>query len=728
MLFSGHHPYRRLVPVLALIAMAFSGCQDEEPAIDPSAPSLTIVGSNACGRNILPTTRPENIVNGPHVTLALVATGIDPSTASREMVEGTVVEFVINNTDENTAFFVNRSDDAFVSGPSPITGRTARGEIFCSGIGQVQVNARITNYRPNGTGAPITVTSLRPFPIRCVTEQEYAEACGLTPPDVEVDAVVEDAGPDTGDAVVEDGELQHPWTVRYINAESDEDLVLSVRGSAGTRPDNVVIKFVVMEGDHALSDVPVLVELTGADGVNNGYPGEVSLRAEPEAIGIREEIQGDNDYADLYRDLFGRDIDDDENAQFALTNGSGEVSVRLISGRVPGTLSLRAVAFHNRQIDWDRSRPLVIRGGIPSARGFDLDCEHQIIPAFSHREYDEENEVQHYLMGNEEGTHCEVQVADQVTGRIDRDHRVYFITEAGTVNQENGLDDRGRAETLLRVGDPPPRDVEPMEYEDEYSYEHSDLIFNPRDGLVRVVAFTRGEEDFIDMNGNEIWDRNIDRQEPAHMLAEPYVDANDNGTRDPDEEFRDSDGDGVWYDPNPNTHQWRSSTDIWTSTTVLWTGNLQTGLERDGLSIEVCDPGDGCWEIGAQGAPFQCLDPTRNLTRADLTFDVGGGARLIGKFVDDNGNCLGGRGQGRVTITPPTDMAILNDFLTRGLEGQYCWAGFERPRGRIFVWELVDATQEPQDDSRVDTLTVDLSYQSLNGVQRQIQYNWSVCR
>jgi hypothetical protein len=710
----------RLAPLFALAALAAIGCQADDAAVDPSGPSLTVVGSNICGRNILPVTEVENVREGKYITLDLVATGIDPATPSREMTEGTTVEFVIDEaTTTGRAFFVTKSDDDFASGPRPMTGRTAREQVYCVGQGDVYVHARVTDYQPNGEGIAETVTTLRAFPIRCIDAVQYQDTCGpvdfgpgVAPTD---DMGIDEGVADAGDAEPDAAPILSPWTVRYLPPDDVEGLILSVRGSAGTRPDNTILQFKVLEGATPIAGVPVLFEITGADGAGGGLPGGVQLRAEPESPGTREEVQADAEYADQYQQSFDGDIDDDESAQYAVTDASGTVTVRVIAGRVAGSLSVRAVAFRNEQLDWDRSRALIIRGGIPSQYGFDLDCDDTIIPGFSHREYDPDIDVQHYGLGHEVGTQCRVQLVDILGGRIDREQRVFFLTEAGSVDQEAGLDEEGGATTMLRVGQPPPKDVEPEAWEEPFvnPNTHRDVVFNPRDGLVRIVAFTRGEEDFNDLNGNLIFD-GIDTQEPGQKLAEPYLDANDNGTRDADERFRDSDGNGLWYSPQIG-HTWRASTDIWTSTTVLWTGDLRTDLEQNAVQLAECNAAEGCF---TEGGPGECAQ-----AQAPLNFDLGGAMVLEGTFLDDNGNCLGGRGQGEVTLTPPADMIVEGEFLTRGLSGQFCWAGFERPRGKTFRWTMVNATTENE-----DALTVDLSYQSLRGDSHSISWSFGVCR
>ena len=64
----------------------------------------------------------------------------------------------------------------------------------------------------------------------------------------------------------------------------------------------------------------------------------------------------------------------------------------------------------------------------------------------------------------------------------------------------------------------------------------------PSDGRLTVLATAIGEESFIDLNGNGVYDIG----EPFTDLPEAFVDGNENGVRDPTEEFVDFNRDGVY--------------------------------------------------------------------------------------------------------------------------------------------------------------------------------------
>ena len=67
----------------------------------------------------------------------------------------------------------------------------------------------------------------------------------------------------------------------------------------------------------------------------------------------------------------------------------------------------------------------------------------------------------------------------------------------------------------------------------------------PDSGIATVIAYTEGEESFLDLNDNDA----ADAGEPITDLSEPFIDGINNGTFDAgSEEFVDRDGDNV-FDP-----------------------------------------------------------------------------------------------------------------------------------------------------------------------------------
>lgn len=93
----------------------------------------------------------------------------------------------------------------------------------------------------------------------------------------------------------------------------------------------------------------------------------------------------------------------------------------------------------------------------------------------------------------------------------------------------------------------------------------------PDDGIVSVIAYGSGAEEFTDANGNNQYDEN----EAWVDLPEAYLDENENSQYDPGEFFVDqnadgiynAEGNGVWDGPCTNYCPGESSTIIWDTLT-----------------------------------------------------------------------------------------------------------------------------------------------------------------
>ncbi|WP_426751012.1 Ig-like domain-containing protein [Myxococcus sp. Y35] len=197
--------------------------------------------------------------------------------------------------------------------------------------------------------------------------------------------------------------------------------------------------------------------------------------------------------------------------------------------------------------------------------------------------------------------------------------QVSFLTEAGTIGPSavSVTDVVGNAEVLYKTSLPLPEDVDPgvftwtplkdETHTGEYlaplwmhpflwdenpiaSYGNApqpqvdrpeprrpdpirpNVVNNPRDNLVSLIAITSGEEAFDDLNNNGVWDSG----EPFEDTTEPFVDNNDNGTWDPGERYVDTNGDGRWTGKNG---RYDASTLIWVQERILWTG-MPHALDR----------------------------------------------------------------------------------------------------------------------------------------------------
>ncbi len=708
---------------VALTIVLVAGCDSTESTVAPGSPTMTIVATHPCGRNLLPLPTMEELAEGRPPAIQVIVRGTDPSTSTSEFVSGTAVEIFMGDEPDASArggrFQSSCGDDDgcnAVSSGITFSGSQARDEFFCLSVGEFPLSARVTEYQPGGDGEPQTVRTARnrSFPVRCVSRADFARECPehvqeLGMLDFAVDASdfadVPDAQPDSA---------LPSWSVA-CDPIDPEVAIIGIRGSGGRRTDNVQLNFRVSELEVPLSGVKVGFSLS------DNPPLNVALSADE-----------------------------------ALSDAQGKASVRLLAGGTPGVVTVTAIAEREYpattpeggcqsdeqceglgeracrdtecvriETQEDTCGAVTIRGGIPSHRGMQMVCECPMMSAFSDRVEGNGGAGQpddRWLMGNEPGTDCQVQIADRINGRIEEGTPVFFLTEAGTVLQSSNVDADGRASTHLRVGLPAPMNVDPILYpdyeqpegqaegiEDEEPTYGPDDEYNPRDGLVRLVAFTRGEEDFRDTNGNNIFDENVDVLEEHHDLSDPYIDADDDGRYDVDVEvYRDGDADGDFTDPDG---EWNNNIDIWTSTTVLWVGYV-TSLFRFS-----CPPGSNC-----RGAGDGC----------DVRIGRGSRALFDATFRDDNGNCAGGsRGAGKVRVSIDGNYEV-GGALAFDLLPERCFLEVEKPMAPRRVWSIVNTSLPPPPDQPAPpvppgTLSLEFEYEIIGAETRRILYQFTVC-
>jgi len=622
---------------------------------------------------------------------------------------------------------------------------------ICGAVETLEISAQIKNISlPNGETLDLDT---EPLTIRCLNAQEYASTC--VPPEeldqgldgeiseagpnseagpdsdaevgVDTDADASDADASDADAVAEGGlPIPQSWSIRFLPPPADE-LIIGIRGTGAGRQDNVLLRFSVEALGEPLNDVEVVftlpeqappgvdilpkLMLTGAEGV----PGEASVRliaggspgvVTVEAVACREGFQ---------RDAREQPI------------------ISRNSGRLEGRCNLNEEGEETIS-ESTRSGIIVIRGGIPSMDSFNFQCEDSIIPAFTDRP-----EIDVWLLGDAPGTTCHVHLADRLNGVIDTETQVLFLTEAGSVVQSNFTDINGATSTAHRIAYPTPVNVDPQEE------------LNPADALVTLVAVTRGEEAFIDRDGNKYYEEAFDLFPPEFDLSEPYVDANDNqrfdesdcdsdeceNPRFEQEEFRGRDcveGSCVFEGANGT---WDGNIEIWKSTKVLWVGNL-SALEFAVPSIDFWIPtepsyiGGACLNGSCSDSPIRPACPDA----ANLYSTTGGSFRIETKLVDDNGNCLDGFNQGHIRINSSSKYAMIDgqEFIDIG-EGTPCWEYDDEtdeliPSTQEIGWTFIDVGDEPaiDDAPEFEQISIELNYKGVSGENRLFSQTILLCR
>ena len=679
---------------LALVLIVLSGCVDDAEKFTLGEPSLSILATGGCGNNSAPVTEDRT------GSVVVTVTARDPRTPTGDLRAGTTVRLSFaDEADLATGFFksAQASTELTVhSGDLSFNGARARDEVLCFREGTVSVVATITDYTIDAEGDEARTVELTtgPFPIRCLSAIDYNRECSGLPL---IDAGIDMAGPADMGSDASDAGRPPAWSIRYLPPADETDLEIGIKDSAFGRPDNVLLKFQVVdlngttsESGDALANLPVRFRLS------DNPPPNVAI--EP---------------------------------TMASTDENGIVAVRLLAGGTPGVVTVEAeTTIDDGGPLTARSATVVIRGGIPSASGFQFLCEHPVISAFAARPAWDNYQ---FGLGQNDFTNCVAQLSDRVAGRVDIATQVFFLTEAGSVDQASTTDENAVANTVLRVGPPAPYevvDVAPAGYEAAEDQRFVTSPYNPRDGLVTVIAVTRGEEDFVDTNGNKVWDPDIDYQ-LAHMdLSEPCIDVDDDGEcrvdlpvrgdEDYAEAFRDTNNDGIWSSGNGD---WDKDTEIWKATHVLWVGPFDA--ERSLFDI-VCEGANQCFR---EPASELCRIP--GLVGNENTYFLGPGGRLVlnARFNDSNGNCLDAYGEGSTYMDLNGSLEALAEVTEQGFIGN-CFKDSipTQPRAPTHTYAVVDNAGAMVSDAQISSIKLGVKYKTIGGGERDDFIVINTCR
>ncbi|MBX5481555.1 MAG: hypothetical protein IRZ16_06905 [Myxococcaceae bacterium] len=258
----------------------------------------------------------------------------------------------------------------------------------------------------------------------------------------------------------------------------------------------------------------------------------------------------------------------------ALTDEMGIATANVTAGPTRGAFTVRAWVVEG-EIE-TQSPTIGIRGAKPSNQGFAFSCRQVNVPA-----YISPTPPAEYLIT------CDFRLVDRSNNPVGTGTNVYFLTEAGSIPTavasqafnpmgDNSKEGTGSVTFSTRGGTFPPADVPPLPAEPgqfpnprtaEPSWQDGALVRNPRDGLVTIIAYVRGEEYFVDSNNNGQYDPG----EKFIDQGEAFIDTNDNGVYDPGEPapIDDSPANGEWDPPNG---VYDADKTIWAETHVLLTG------------------------------------------------------------------------------------------------------------------------------------------------------------
>ncbi len=247
----------------------------------------------------------------------------------------------------------------------------------------------------------------------------------------------------------------------------------------------------------------------------------------------------------------------------ATTNVGGFAIATVNSGLLIGVFAVHATYMPGVSTD---SPSIGIRGAKAANEGFQIECDRVNISAYVSP-----------TPPRIDTANCRVILVDRYNNPVGTGTSVNFKTEAGTVPNSvatqaydvmgmNNNEGRGNfvfstAGTFPAV-DVPPLPALPTQYpigrDAEPSHAIGAITANPRDGLVTMMAYLRGEEKFFDDNSNgsrDTGERFIDQ-------GEAFIDANDNGTWDSGE---------VYIDDAPANNVWDGPNGVWDGDTTIST-------------------------------------------------------------------------------------------------------------------------------------------------------------
>lgn len=185
----------------------------------------------------------------------------------------------------------------------------------------------------------------------------------------------------------------------------------------------------------------------------------------------------------------------------ATSDGEGLVRVAVLAGTVPAALQVRATIEDNPALT-ATSNLLRVAVGRPTQSAMSLAVQTLAIEGFE-------------VDGVE--TELTVSLADRLGNPVPDGTQVNLVAEAGVLVPPTCVTDEGLSRCTVRL---------------------RSQGLRPANGRVTVLAYTPGDEDFTDLNGNNRWDPG----EPFTDLGLAYRDDDENGQYDPGEFFAPRDG------------------------------------------------------------------------------------------------------------------------------------------------------------------------------------------
>ncbi len=337
--------------------------------------------------------------------------------------------------------------------------------------------------------------------------------------------------------------------------------------------------------------------------VANGAAATILLESvNPEQIGVRG--SGLSDTSTLHfavNDANGLPVPDGTTVSFALKTplGGGErlsaltavtvggkVSNILQSGTRSGTAAITASITTGTGTIISTVARVVIAAGLPDQKHFSLSATPVNLPGYTY--FGETTQIRAYL-------------ADRYSNPVPLDTPIFFESEAGAMALTQVMTNNLGQAIATHITQLP------------YPSTISSITALP--GLSKILAWTAGQESFVDNNGNGIYDSG----EPFGDIGEPFIDADDDGIYDAaltvyeEERYVDLNGNNQYDGPDG---QWDAETFIWTTHNILWSYATASDIN---LSVT---PAANCPNFAIPGA--QGCDCTIKVTDKNGSPIVGG--------------------------------------------------------------------------------------------------------
>lgn len=306
----------------------------------------------------------------------------------------------------------------------------------------------------------------------------------------------------------------------------------------------------------------------------------------PSVLGVAE--SGRNESGSLrfcFADAAGTPVRQGERVEFAISTGIGDArlnsqssvtgadgcaGVEVFSGTQAGQIEVQATYPFGQTATVCSSNALSILGARPTANGWTLECTPDNAGAMV------------TVPTSLDAADIRDQGVSVTCSTILRDRfgnpvtfpgtEVFFHSEQGTIQSPRSPDSNGRVTTVYNPNGVRPRTVAPISGEPRVvTDDGTNRVVNPRDMLVTIVAWTQGEEAFLDGNGNGRYDEG----EIFFDLGEPLFDYNDNDQYDPQSPLNEGFID-VQTPTRPRNGVYDGPSGAWEGDTVIWTQSRVT--------------------------------------------------------------------------------------------------------------------------------------------------------